>query len=152
VTASPPFQPLARGARLGMRIGVLCGTTSWIAVLGAMCACTGRADVLLPVVLPLLLGSLGLGLLILVVAEPAAEDPRLQPLRAPLVLGATCVAVGILLLLCDAFVSPLLERDETLASITRLTGGVARVSRWFAVAALAIGCGSLSVALRRRAA
>jgi hypothetical protein len=150
VTAGPPFQPMSRGARLGMRIGALVGMTSWTVALGVIFACTGHADVLLQVVLPLLLASLGLGLLVLALAELAADDPRLLPIRALLVLGATWVAVGILLLLGDAFVSPLLERDETLASITRMTGGVARLPRWSAVAALAFGCASLAFALRRR--
>jgi hypothetical protein len=147
-----PLQPMSRGARLGMRIGALVGFTSWIVVLGAICACTGRGDVLLPIVLPLLLASLGLGLLVLVIVELAAADPRLQPLRATLVLGATWIAVGVLLLLGDAFVGPLLEQDAALARITQLTGGVARLPRWGAVLALTFGCVSLGVSLRRRGA
>jgi len=133
-----------------MRIGVLVGTTSWIVVLGAVLACTGRADALLPVVLPLLLASFALGLLVLALAELAAADPRFLPLRTPLVLGATSVAVGILLLLGEAFVAPLMEQDSRLADLTAAVGGVARLPRWIAALWLALGCASLAAALRRR--
>src|SRR5262249_62094343 len=96
--------------------------------------------------------SRGLGLRVLVGGALAAADPRILPLRALLVLGATWIAVGVLLLLGDAFVSPLLEQDATLARITQMTGGVARLPRWGAVLALTAGCLMLGVALRRRGA
>lgn len=154
MTATPPIGPQAPGSRTGshtgMRIGVLAGSTSWIVILGLVCLCTGRFAVLLPIVLPLLLASLGIGLLVVLLAELAAAEPRWQSLRGPLVLGAACTSTGLLLLLIDAWVSPMLEGDPGLAGFTRMTGGVARLPRWLAAAALALGCTALLVALRRR--
>jgi hypothetical protein len=140
-----------RSARLGVRFGVLVGSTAWIVVLGVLCAATGRTEYLLPVVLPLLLASLGLGLLALAGIEPLSRVPRLQQTscRTPIVLGAIFVLGGVLLLLAEGFVMPVLATDPVLADVVRATGGVLEMPRWVAGGALAAGVAALIVGLRR---
>ncbi len=141
------------GTLRGMRIGVLIGCTAWILLLSAICAATGRAQYLLPVCLPLLLASLGLGLLVLAIVEPmarAAPGPR-PPGFQSLVLGATWISVGMLALLVETMVAPMLAADRTLAEVVRGSGGVLALPRWLASAFLAGGCGAVAVGLRKQA-
>ena len=140
-----------RGARLGARFGVLVGCSAWIVVLGVICAATGRSEHLLPVILPLLLASLGLGLLVLVAMEPLLLlPPEVQErCRVLIVLGGVWAVCGILLLLAEGFVVPVLEGDQDLAATVRATGGVLSLPRWIAVLLLALGVAQLVAGLRR---
>ena len=138
-----------RGGRAGARFGVLVGFTSWAVVLGAICIGTGRTQYLWPVILPVLLASLGLGLLALCAIEPAlpgAPPPRDRVRR---VLGAVGVGIGLLLLLADGLVVPMLEADRALGDVVRSSGGVLGVPRWSATLALVAGCALLARSLWR---
>lgn len=144
VTAPP------RAHRLVMRIGVLAGFTSWILVLGLVCIATGRSQYLAPVVLPVLLASLALGLMALAAFEarlPAPGSPRTA--FGALVAGVTLASVGVLLLLAEAFVVPVLAADRALGDFVRENGGVLSLPREFALVLLLAGCALLVAALAR---
>jgi hypothetical protein len=145
-----PRDPL-RGARFGMRFGVLVGCSTWIIVLGVICAATGRTEYLLPVVVPLLLASFGLGLLVLAGAEPLLALPAEHRARyfLPILMGSIGVVGGVLCLLAEGFVVPVLQDDHGLGEIVRSTGGVLDLPRWVAVALLAMGVSALTFGLRR---
>ena len=133
----------------GMRFGVLVGFTAWTVVLGAICVGIGRTQYLGPVVVPVWLSSLGLGLLVLCAIEPAVAGAPPPRARLPRVLGAVCVGVGLLLLLADGLVVPMLEGDRALGDAVRASGGVLAVPRPLPTLALVAGCALLAHALRR---
>ncbi len=144
---------VGKGGRAGARLGVLFGCTSWVLVLGLMCVVNGRSEALLAVVVPMLLASLGLGLLLLHSFEPlfaAAPPPR--PATGLHFAGGLLVVVGVLLLLAEAFVVPLLESDRSLADVVRSSGGVMAVPREVTTGLLLVGCVLLAWPLRRQGA
>lgn len=135
----------------GARFGVLVGSTAWAVLLGIVCAATGRCALLLPVVLPLLLASLGAALLVLVPIEllhrgPVADAGRV---RVPLVLGGVGVLCGMLVLLAESTLAPVFAADPDLAAGIRSTGGVLALPRWLSGGMLLLGIAGLAVALRR---
>jgi hypothetical protein len=69
--------------------------------------------------------------------------------RVWIVLGGVWTVCGLLLLLAEGFVVPVLEGDEVLAGVVRDTGGVLSLPRWIAVLLLALGVTMLVAALRR---
>lgn len=142
---------IGKGSRAGAYFGVLFGCTSWVLVLGLMCLVHGRLDGLLPVVVPMLLASLGLGLLLLHSFEPlfvAAPQPRSA--TGLHFTGGLLVVVGVLLLLAEAFVLPLLESDRSLADLVRRSGGVLSVPREVPTGLLLAGCVLLAWPVRRQ--
>lgn len=143
-TATPALPVVSRGAIWG----TLLGCTAWLLPLAVLCAARGRADALLDVVLPMLLASLGLGgvlVAVLVLARHAASPATF----APLFVGALGVALGTMLLLAEAFVSPLLLEDAHLQASVRAMGGVSMLPRALPLAALSAGVVGLCVGLRR---
>lgn len=151
MTPPPTGAPLSPRGLFGMRVGVLLGYTSWILVLTAICLATGRTQYLLPVCLPMLLASLALGLLLIALVEPAARaGGPLPPGFALRLQGAIWSSIGLLTLLAEAFVVPMLA-DRALADAVRSTGGVLEVPRWIPTLALACGCALLLAGLRGRA-
>ncbi|MGE3173694.1 MAG: hypothetical protein AB7O97_13805 [Planctomycetota bacterium] len=148
---APPV--VSRAAVLGARFGVLFGCSAWMLMLGFVCLVNGRADALLPVVLPMLLASLALGMLVLAAFEPVMALPvqAQAKLRFPLVFGGLMAVTGILLLLAEAFVTPVLRGDPALAQIVHDTGGVFALPRWLSCVLLAAGIGVMAMGLRAAA-
>lgn len=130
-----------------MRIGVTVGFTAWILVLGGLMLANGRADALLPVVLPLFLTSLGLALLTLVAVESTMPD-SVPATRFPVGFGATALSCGVLLLLVDGFIVPIVDADPVLGSQVRSAGGVVAIPPFVTDLLLALGCALLAHALR----
>jgi hypothetical protein len=64
-------------------------------------------------------------------------------------VGATAIAIGVLLLLVEGLVAPELESDRGLAEIVTATGGVLGLPRWLATAMLLAGGLSSAAGLRR---
>ena len=143
-------RPKPSFARTGARIGMFVGSTAWIVGLTILCLATGRTQYLLPVCLPLFLAAVGLSLLALLAVEPRGDTP--PPADSTTVLGAVWVVLGVLLLLANAMVTPLLEREEALGNAVRDSGGVSSMPNWIAIAGLFFGCVLLARRLRRSAA
>lgn len=141
-TATPAPRSVSRGAIWG----TLIGCCAWTLPLGGLCLVHGRVDALLDVVLPMLLASLGLGGLLVAVSVLARHD---RQLLFVLLFGGLGVALGILLLLCEAFVGPLLEEDPRIAASVRTSGGVLAVPRAIPLVLLAAGAVTLAVGVRR---
>lgn len=130
----------------GVAIGAFVGGTAWCVALAIAFVAVGRKDLLVPVVLPLLLASSSLVSLLLV----AIRSLDLQGgERVVLILGAVAAIVGVLLLLVEAWVSPVLESDAGLQRFIASTGGVTRVPRWVATALLGVGAALLLRAVLR---
>ncbi len=142
MTATPAPRTVSRGAIWG----TLIGCCAWTLPLAGLCLVHGRTDALLDVVLPMLLASLGLGGLLVAVSVLAQRD---RQLFLVLLFGGLGVALGILLLLVEAFVGPLLNEDPRLAGSVRASGGVLAVPRVVPLALLAAGATTLAVGVRR---
>ena len=135
----------------GGRFGTLIGCTAWVVMLAVLCLAQGRFELLLSVVLPLLLASWGVAVLVLMPIEVLYAPSRVEPerLRVPMVLGATALACGLLLLLANAVLVPELANDEALAGSIRSTGGVLSFPRWVPTLMLLIGAVTMTVVQRR---
>lgn len=136
-------------ASRGARFGVLIGCVFWVLPLAALFLAKGRTDLLLPVALPMLLASLALGLLAGVLLLTLGGRMAPAAMRLPLVLGTVAVLCGLLLLLADGFVVPVLQADRELAAAVRKAGGILELPRWLACAFLVAGSGALGPAIRR---
>lgn len=141
---------LSRGAR----IGIVVGCCSWSLALTVLCVATGRFDALLPVAAPALLASVGVSLLLLLVVELSArvlmrcESEVDARTRTGITMGACWIACGLLALVAEALVVPLLAADPALADSARASGGVMSLPRWIPMALLAIGSWLVFRALR----
>lgn len=146
-------RPNATSLSAGAKFGILIGCTAWAVALIVVCLAQGRTDVIASVLLPVLLGSLGVGMLVLTVLSVIQ---RLEPapraaVRVPATLGSIFVAMGSLLLLADGFVTPLLLSDAKLRSMVESSGGVIEIPTIQACLVLAVGCSALFVAMRQLA-
>lgn len=130
------------GPQRGARIGALVGFTSWTAALAIVCMAVGRFDMLVPVVLPLALASLGLGFVFLFVVA-GAQGPE----RRPFVVGSVQTLVGVLVLLADAMLTPQFAGDPALAAASG--SAVSMPVLWgFAMVQIAVGACVLAKAHR----
>jgi hypothetical protein len=138
----------------GARIGIVVGCCSWAIALAVLCAATGRFDALLSAAAPAALASLAVAALLLLVVELAARvamrsDSAVDlQTRTGITLGACWIACGLLALIAEALVVPLLAEDASLAQSVRASGGALSLPRWMPMALLAIGSWSVFRALR----
>ena len=141
----------AKGLPLGAVLGILVGCTSWVFGLLLLCIAEGRADMIWPVVVPVLCGSFGVATSVLLVLTlvhrltPARRDA----VRGPVMFGSMFVAMGSLLLLADGFVTPLLASEPKLGDVVRASGGVLGMPTEFACALLVAGCALLFGVMRK---
>jgi hypothetical protein len=133
----------------GAKIGIFLGCSSWAIAFSVLAASTGRVEVLVDCALPVLLSSAVVALLLLALLQWKASLPAGTPGGELLPMGGIWSALGLLLVLADGFVTPVLEADSRLADTVRASGGVLRLPIWVALAALTTGGALLAVALRR---
>ncbi len=131
------------------------GATAWVVALLVGCLVTDSHDLLLPVVLPLGLASLGLGMLLLVSLEgaaPAAAGSGNRGVPGTVCAGAVSIVIGLLLLLVHLMLIPAFQTHDRLAAFVRDLGGIIELPDWIGTAVLGAGCVVLAFGMRRVAA
>jgi len=134
--------------RLGARVGALVGFLGWLIGLAAVCVGTGETWVLKEVAFPGLAVSLGAAAIVIVTVEIARRALPPGEVRL-LLLGEILFFVGLLILLTNHWIAPLIDRAPDLrAAIARL-GGVYRTGDLLPAALMAAGACLVAIVLGR---
>lgn len=149
MTATEDSGTRRRTVPIGAAVGILVGCTAWALAFGALVVANGRWQLVVECVLPVVLGSFAVGLFVLACFQWKLALPPDRAGAGLLVPGAVVCAMGLLLVLADGYVTPVLEADSRLADFVRSTGGVVALPIPLALAALAAGGSMLAIALRR---
>ena len=148
---APPLPDSSPRGLRGATIGTLIGCSAWVVALAVVCLANGRTDALVPVVLPMLLASLGLGMLVMASLQLVRSLPVTvqAAARGTLFFGGLCVVLGVLLLLVEGFVTPLLSADPSLTHNVRAVGGLLTLPRAVPIALLIAGVALSMIGVRR---
>jgi hypothetical protein len=140
--------------RRGAYVGAVVGCLGWLIGLAAVCLATGETDVLGRVLLPGVAVSLGIAGVFLVTGELAARSFGPGRERRLLLWGVMVFLVGVLVLLMNHWIAPLIDASPGLRDAMARLGGIYRVADAWPAALMAVGVailGLVLVRMRRRA-
>jgi hypothetical protein len=123
------------------------GFAGWLIGLAVVCVATGELSVLGQVALPGLAVSLGAAGLVIVTFGLAAASPGRERVLRPLLVGQALFFVGILILLVNHWIAPLVDAAPELRLAIERLGGVYRTGDWLPTALMAAGTVLLGRAL-----
>jgi hypothetical protein len=129
---------LGFGAAFGIAVGFL----GWLIGLAAVCAASGEIAVLKQVALPGIAVSLGAAGIVIVTAD-LARGVR------PLLWGEILFFVGLLILLVNHWIAPIVDRAPDLKAAIGRLGGVYRTGDGLPTALMALGTVLVGLALGR---
>lgn len=149
-TTSDSGSPRPRLSR-GAAFGILFGGSFWALAFAILVLTEGSWLLLLECGLPVWLAAVAVSLLLLALLQWKTSLPAGCDGGQLLLMGGLWTALGLMLVLADGYVTPVLESNTRLAEAVLGTGGVLRLPIHLALAALVAGCTMLAIALRRLA-
>lgn len=115
-------------SRLQTYLGVIIGMLGWMIGLAILCAATGQFSLLAGTLPVGLASSIGLAAMTLTLYELASHRfGRHSAMTKLCMWGAICLDLGILLLLANHWLAPILQANPTVAKAVTSLGGVTSV-------------------------
>jgi len=134
---------------IGAYVGTAVGFAGWLIGFAIVCAGAGETGILKEVALPGLALSLGAAACVLVTAETAGGCLGQGRAARVLLLGQVLFFAGLLTLIVNHWVAPLVDGAPDLKRAIEQLGGVYRVWDGVPVALMAAGTVMLALVLRR---
>src|SRR5512134_2084095 len=139
---------------IGAAAGTVVGFAGWLIGLALVCLATGELAMLGQVALPGLAVSLGAAGLVIVTFGLVAASPGRERMLRPLLVGQVLFLAGILILLVNHWIAPLVDAAPALRRAIDRLGGVYRTGDWLPTGLMAAGTvlfGRALAQVRRRA-
>lgn len=132
--------------RTAARLGIIVGFLGWMIGWAIVCLAAGRPGMLVTTLPVGASASLGLALFTILLQESVERAFGRGPWTTLALLGALAIDVGLLWLLANHWLAPVIAADAGLGEFMDRLHGVYRTSDMFPVGLLTAGCALLAAA------